>query len=77
MEVEKFVLCLVLPSKIHCVKLVCIRNYFGPHLSASGLDTERYGVRMRKNADQNNSEYFFYLLYLLIFILCWFAHSKN
>ena len=37
-----------------CVKSVRIRNYSGP-----------YSVRMRKNADQNNSEYgTFYAVYL-------------
>ena len=37
----------------HCVKNVRIRSYSGPHFSAFGLNTERYGV----DADQNNSEY--------------------
>ena len=46
----------------HCVKSVRIRSYSGPHFPAFGLNTERYGisphsVRMRENADQNNSEY--------------------
>ena len=43
----------------HCVKSVCIRSYSGPHFPAFGLNTERYRVslRMRENADQNNSEY--------------------
>ena len=44
-------------SKLHCVKCVRIRSYSGPHFSAFGLNTERYSVRMRENADQNNSEY--------------------
>ena len=35
--------------KIHCVKTVRIRSYYGPF----ELNTERYGVNM----DQNNSEY--------------------
>ena len=47
----------------HCMKNVHIRSYSGPHFSAFGLHTERYSVslriqvRMRENADQNNSEY--------------------
>ena len=47
----------------HCIKSVLIRIYSGPHFLAFGLNTERllrsspYSVRMRENADQNNSEY--------------------
>ena len=48
-----------------CVKSVHIRSYSGPHFPAFGLNTERYfvslriqySVRMRENAEQNNSEY--------------------
>ena len=39
----------------HCVKSVRIRSYSGTHFPAFQLNTERYGVRMRENADQNNS----------------------
>ena len=55
----------------HCVKRVRISSYYGPYFLAFGLNTERYevkivrirsysgpySVRMRKNADQNKSEY--------------------
>ena len=41
----------------HCVKSVRIRSYSGPHFPAFELNMERHGVRMRENADQNNSEY--------------------
>ena len=43
-----------------CVKSVRIGSYSGPYFPAFGLNTERYSpysVRMRENADQNNSEY--------------------
>ena len=33
-------------QKLHCVRSVRIRSYFGP-----------YSVRMRENANQNNFEY--------------------
>ena len=41
------------------MKSVRIQSYYGPHFPAFGLDTEYicpYSVRMRENADQNNSE---------------------
>ena len=40
-------------------KSVGIPSYSGLHFPAFGLNTERYevSVRMRENADQNNSEY--------------------
>ena len=41
----------------HCVKSVYIWSYSGPHFPAFGLNTERYGVQMRKNVDKNNSKY--------------------
>ena len=41
----------------HGVKSVHIRAYSGPQFYVFGLNTEKYGVRMRENADQNNSEY--------------------
>ena len=57
-------------TELHYVKKAHIRNYSGTHFPAFGLNTERYCpeygkvrsispylVRMRKNADQNNSEY--------------------
>ena len=31
----------------HCVKIVRIRSYFGPHFPAFGLNTERYRVSLR------------------------------
>ena len=39
---------------IHCVKSVRIRSYSGPHFPAFGLNAP---VRMRENANQNNSKY--------------------
>ena len=42
---------------VHCVKCVLIRSYPGPHFPAFGLNISPYLVRMRENADQNNSEY--------------------
>ena len=41
----------------HCGKSVHIRSYSGPHFLAFGLRISPYSVRMRENADQNNSEY--------------------
>ena len=38
----------------HCVKSVSIWSYSGPHFPTFGLP---YSVRLRENADQNNSEY--------------------
>ena len=46
----------ILERACHCVKSVRIRSYSGPHFPAFGLNTQ-YSVRMRENADQNNSEY--------------------
>ena len=43
--------------KYHCVKCVRIRSYSGPHFPAFGLNISPYSVRMRENADQNNSAY--------------------
>ena len=62
------------------MKRVRIRSYFGPHFPAFELNTERYSVslciqsecvysvRMRENADQNNSKYghLFYLFDLYL-----------
>ena len=31
----------------HCVKIVRIRSYFGPHFPAFGLNKERYSVSLR------------------------------
>ena len=42
------------------LKKICIWSYSGPHFPVFGLNTERKCgilVRMRENADQNNSEY--------------------
>ena len=41
---------------------ILIQSYSGPHFPAFGLNTQRciylmFSVRMRQNADQNNSEY--------------------
>ena len=43
----------------HCMKSVRIRSYFGPHFPVFGLNRgiSPYSVRMKENADQNNSEY--------------------
>ena len=40
---------------IHCVKRVRIRSYSGSHFRIWSISS--YSVRIRKNADQNNSEY--------------------
>ena len=40
---------------IHCVKRVRIRSYSGLHFRIWSISS--YSVRIRKNADQNNSEY--------------------
>ena len=37
----------------HCVKIVRIRSFSGPHFSAFWLNT----VQMRENTEQKNSEY--------------------
>ena len=47
----------------HCAKIVHIWCLSGPHFLTFGLNTEIfranvYSVRMRENADQNNSEHF-------------------
>ena len=42
------------------LKKICMWSYSGPHFPVFGLNTERKCgilVRMRENADQNNSEY--------------------
>ena len=39
------------------MKSVRIQSYSGPDFSTFGMNTERYGVRMGENTDQNNSEY--------------------
>ena len=52
-------------TRLHCplhwVKSIRIRSYSGPHFPAFELNRERYSVsfciQMRKNAEQNNSEY--------------------
>ena len=41
----------------HCVQSVRIRSYSGLHFRAFRLKISLYSVRMRENADQNNSEY--------------------
>ena len=41
----------------HCAESVRIRNYSCPCFRAFGLNTGRYSVQMRENADQNNFEY--------------------
>ena len=43
--------------QIHCIKKVHIRSCSGPHFPSFGLNTERCGVQMRENEDQNSSEY--------------------
>ena len=57
---------------VHCVKRVCIRSCSGPHFSAFGLNTERYGVslnsvRMRENVDliTPNTDNFHAVVHLL------------
>ena len=53
-------------SVTHYVNSILIRSYSGPHLPAFWLNTERdaislSSVRMQENADQNNSEYGYFL----------------
>ena len=43
----------------HCVKNVRVGSYSGPHFSAFELNTDL--VRMRENADQNNSKWGYFL----------------
>ena len=46
------------PAKIsHCMKSVHIRSYYGPCFNTFRLNTERCCGKMRKNGDQNSSEY--------------------
>ena len=57
------------PIVFHFVKSVRIRIYSGPHFRALRLNTERYGVspysiRLRENADQNDSVLFFIIINL-------------
>ena len=40
---------------LHCVKSVRFRSYSGQHFHTFGMTP--YSVRMRENANQNNSEY--------------------
>ena len=42
---------LPLDSLFHSVRGVRIRSYSGPYFPAFGLNTERYGVRMREITD--------------------------
>ena len=42
---------LPLDNLFHCVRGVRIRSYSGPYFPAFGLNTERYGVRMREITD--------------------------
>ena len=55
-----------------CVKSALIRSYSGQHFPAFGLNTERILrispdlVRMRQNADQNNSEYGHFLRSVIV-----------
>ena len=56
---------------LHCLKSVRIRSHSGPHFPVFGLNRERdrispYSVRMRENADQNNSEHGHFLQIALI-----------
>ena len=44
----------------HCVKSACIWSYSGPHFPVFRLNMESispYSIRIRENANQNNSEY--------------------
>ena len=38
-------------GKIHCVKNVRIRSFSGPHFSAFGLNTKRYGISLRVQSE--------------------------
>ena len=54
---------------MHCVKSIRIRSYSGPHIWSFILHISPYSVRMRENADQNNSKYVHFLRSDLIMIL--------
>ena len=48
----------LLLNTFNCVKSVRIRRYSGPHFPTFGLNSiSLYSIRMRENADQNNSKY--------------------
>ena len=55
-------------SHLHCLKIICIWRFSGPHFPAFELNTERFFVfiRMRENTDQKNSEY----AHLLHSVIC-------
>ena len=42
---------------LHCLESVYIQSYSGPHFSTFRLNSISYSAGMRKNEDQNNSEY--------------------
>ena len=70
---HEFKLQLSKPVCLQCVKSVRIRSYFGPHFTVFGLNRESpYSVRIRENADQNNSEYrhFSRSVVCLFFLIC-------
>ena len=46
---------IVLAVLIHYVKSVRIWSFYDPYFLAFGLNTERYSVRLRENADQKNT----------------------
>ena len=46
---------IVLAVLIHYVKSVRIWSFYDPYFPAFGLNTERYSVRLRENADQKNT----------------------
>ena len=54
---------------MHCVKSIRIRSYSGPHIWSFILHISPYLVRMRENANQNNSKYVHFLRSDLIMIL--------
>ena len=54
---------LLMHNSTHCVKSVRIRSYSGPHFSAFGLNTKRYGV--------HTGFHFIVILLLLVVVLCY------
>ena len=52
----------------NCVKRVRILSFSGPYFPTFGLNTEKYGVRMRENTDQKNSEHAHFLCNLTLVI---------
>ena len=57
-------------NPIHCVKSVRIRSYSGPYFPAFGLNTERYGVKMRNKIISKTDTFH-------VVLLLFFFHSRR